>query len=128
VRRTGHVDTFAEDRLPPAGEQPQMLFNLPELHYPETINAAAWLLDRNVEIGNGDRRCVLAPGGLTWTYAQLQRAVNRIANVLVTEYGLIAGHRVLLRAPNTPMLVACWLAVLKAGAIAVTTMPLYRAT
>ncbi len=37
------------------------------------------------------------------------------------------GNRVMLRSPNTPMLAACWFAVLKAGGIAVTTMPLYRA-
>jgi 2-aminobenzoate-CoA ligase len=34
---------------------------------------------------------------------------------------------VLLRAANDPMLVACWFGVLKAGGIAVTTMPLLRA-
>src|SRR3954453_18716326 len=36
-------------------------------------------------------------------------------------------HFQALRAPNTPMLVACWLAVVKAGGIAVPTMPLLRA-
>ena len=46
--------------------------------------------------------------------------------MLVQEYALRPGNRVLLRAANTPMLAACWLAVLKAGGIAVTTMPLYR--
>jgi 2-aminobenzoate-CoA ligase len=35
---------------------------------------------------------------------------------------------VLLFAPNSPMLAACWLAVLKAGGVAVTTIPLYRAS
>ena len=33
----------------------------------------------------------------------------------------------LLRGPNKPWLVACWFAVLKAGGVAVTTMPLLRA-
>ena len=41
--------------------------------------------------------------------------------------GLVPGNRVLLRAPNNPMLVACWFAVIKAGGIAVATMPLLRA-
>jgi 2-aminobenzoate-CoA ligase len=40
---------------------------------------------------------------------------------------LVPGSRVLLRAPNTPMLAACWLAVVKAGLIAVGSMPLLRA-
>ena len=67
------------------------------------------------------------PGGLCWSYADLRDAANRIANVLVDELAIAPGNRVLLRAPNTPMLAACWFAVLKAGGIAVTTVPLYRA-
>ena len=62
-----------------------------------------------------------------WTYAQLLERANRIANVLVNDMGIVPGNRVLLRGPNNPMLVASWLAVMKAGAIAVTTMPLLRA-
>ena len=50
-----------------------------------------------------------------------------LLDVLVAEMGLVPGQRVLLRAPNNPMLAACWFAVMKAGAIAVTTMPLLRA-
>ena len=128
MKRTGHVDRFAEENLPPAEAMPELLFTLPETRYPETINAAAWLLDRNVELGNGEHRCVVAPDGFSWTYGELFGVVNRIANALTARYGLRPGNRVLLRAPNTPMLAACWLAVLKAGGIAVTTMPLYRST
>ena len=127
MRYTGHVDEFAERRLPPRDAMPELLFTLSETPYAERINAAAWLLDRNLEAGNGEKRCLLAPG-VRWTYRRLFEVVNRIANALVTRYGLLPGNRVLLRAPNTPMLVACWLAVLKAGGIAVTTMPLYRST
>ena len=126
MKRSGHVDTFAEAHLPPAEALPEMLFTLRQTPFPETINAAAWLLDRNLELGYGERRCVVAPDGFSWTYRELFGAVNRIANALTARYGLRPGNRVLLRAPNTPMLAACWLAVLKAGGIAVTTMPLYR--
>jgi 2-aminobenzoate-CoA ligase len=62
-----------------------------------------------------------------WTYGQLLERANRIARVLADDFGLVPGNRVLLRAANNPMLVACWFAVLKAGGIAVTTMPLLRA-
>ncbi|WP_164076093.1 AMP-binding protein, partial [Stenotrophomonas maltophilia] len=62
-----------------------------------------------------------------WTYADLQAQVNRIANVLVQGLGLVPGNRVLLRAPNNPMMVAAYLAVIKAGGIVVATMPLLRA-
>ena len=63
----------------------------------------------------------------TWTYRELLERANRIAHVLIEDCGLIAGNRVLLRGVNAPMLVASWFAVLKAGGIAVTTMPMLRA-
>ncbi|MGH3360081.1 MAG: AMP-binding protein, partial [Nocardioidaceae bacterium] len=43
------------------------------------------------------------------------------------EYSVVPGNRVMLRGPNNPWLVACWFGVLKAGAVAVATMPLLRA-
>ncbi len=104
---------------------PEFLFTLPELQYPAQINAAEELLDRHVREGRGERRCILAPG-LSWSYADLLDRANRIANVL-RNLGVLPGDQVLMRAPNTPMLAACWFAVVKAGAVAVTTMPLYRA-
>ena len=121
-----HVDTFARDHLPPADQQPEFLFELPELQFPAQLNCATELLDRHVREGRGDRVCIRAPG-LTWTYRELQDKADRIAHVLVREMGLVPGNRVLLRAPNNPMLAACWFAVIKAGAIAVATMPLLRA-
>ena len=127
MRASAHIDTFAADRLPPRDRWPELLFTLPELHYPERLNCASRLLDRHIEAGNGQRRCIVAPG-ITWTYQDLFEAANRIARVLTEDLGVVPGNRVLLRAPNTPMMAACWFAVMKAGAIAVTTMPLYRAT
>lgn len=123
---TAHIDTFAFDHLPPAELQPEFIFELPQLQFPPQLNCATELLDVHVTEGRGDRVCLRAPG-LTWTYAQLQDKANRIANILVHDLGLVPGNRVLLRAPNNPMLVACWFAVMKAGAIAVATMPLLRA-
>ena len=123
---TAHVDTFARDNLPPADQQPEFVFDLPELQFPERLNCATELLDKHVAAGHGDRVCIRAPG-LTWTYADLRDKANRIANVLVQDMGLVPGNRVLLRAPNNPMLAACWFAVMKAGGIAVATMPLLRA-
>ena len=123
---TAHLDTFARDKLPPADQQPEFVFDLPALQFPERLNCATELLDQRVAAGQGDRVCIRAPG-LTWTYADLQDKANRIANVLVHDMGLVPGNRVLLRAPNNPMLVACWFAVMKAGGIAVATMPLLRA-
>jgi 2-aminobenzoate-CoA ligase len=123
---SAHVDTFARDNLPPVEDQPQYVFDLPELQFPEQLNCATELLDKHVAEGRGERLCIRAPG-LSWTYAELQDKANRIANVLVNDMGLVPGQRVLLRAPNNPMLAACWFAVMKAGGIAVATMPLLRA-
>ncbi|MEO8278643.1 MAG: AMP-binding protein [Ideonella sp.] len=125
--QTAHVDLFARDNLPPPEQQPEFLFELPELKFPERINCATELLDRHVDSGRGDRICVKVPGEPGWTYAQLRDKADRIAHVLVDDMGLVPGNRVLLRAFNKPMMVACWFAVMKAGGIAVATMPLLRA-
>ncbi len=127
---TAHLDTFARDHLPPKDEWPDFRFELPELRYPERLNCGEQLLDVQVERGHGDRAAVgaLVDGVPVFaTYAQLLAQANRIANVLVNELGLVPGNRVLLRAPNNPMMAACWLAVMKAGLVAVPTMPLLRA-
>jgi 2-aminobenzoate-CoA ligase len=123
---SAHTDTFARDHLPPADQQPEFLFELPELKFPAQLNCATELLDAPIARGRGDRICLRAPGS-AWTWRDLQDRADRIAHVLVQDMGVVPGNRVLLRAPNNPMLAACWFAVMKAGAIAVATMPLLRA-
>ncbi len=110
------------------------MFERPELRYPERLNCAAELLDRRVAGAGGiraaDRPAILATVDgtpCTWSYRQLLTRANRIAHVLTEDLGLVPGNRVLLRAPNNPMLAACWLAVMKAGGVAVSTMQLLRA-
>jgi 2-aminobenzoate-CoA ligase len=127
MTHSAHRDTFARDNLPPRDQWPEFVFDLPELAYPTRLNAAVELLDRAVERGWGARTAIVAPDGTRWTYAQLTEQANRIAHVLVDDLGLITGNRVLLRGPNTPWMAACWFAVLKAGGIAVATMPMLRA-
>ena len=124
---TAHVDTFARDHLPPEEQWPEMIFELPELKYPERLNCVVELLDRNVVNGNGDRIAIIGTDCTPWTYVQLLDKVNQITHVLRDDMGLVPGNRVLLRGPNSPMFAACWLAVVKAGMVAVGTMPLLRA-
>jgi 2-aminobenzoate-CoA ligase len=119
------VDTFCRDSLPPPEQWPEFRFDLPELRYPERLNCASALLDGVVAAHGPDRPCLRTDDG-TWTYGELLARANQLANLLVTELGLVPGQRVLLRAPNNPQLVACWFAVLKAGGVAVTTAPLLR--
>ncbi len=123
---TGHADTFARDNLPPVEQWPPLTFDLPGLDYPDRLNAAVELLDATIERDGPDHRALVFPGG-EWTYGELRDQVNRLAGALVSEYGLVSGTRVLLRIPNNEWLVTAWLAVLKAGCVAVTSMPVLRA-
>ena len=124
---TAHVDTFARDHLPPREQWPDLIFELPELQYPERFNCAVELLDRNVVNGHGARVAIIGADGIEWTYGELLDRVNQIMHVLRDDMGLVPGNRVLLRGANSPMYAACWLAVVKAGLVAVGTMPMLRA-
>jgi len=123
---SAHLDQFARQHLPPADQWPDLVFDLPELQYPARLNCVAEILDKAVA-GGGGGRLALRGDGINWTYAELLQKVDRIANVLRGPMGLVPGNRVLLRGANHPMMAAAVLAVLKAGLIAVPTMPLLRA-
>jgi 2-aminobenzoate-CoA ligase len=118
---TAHEDTFVRDRLPPLEAQPEFLFDLPELRYPDRLNAAVELIDK----GDPDAVAVINESG-RWTYGEMRDLSDRIARLLVEEEDLIPGERVLLRGPNGAVLFACWLGALKAGGIVVATMPVLR--
>jgi 2-aminobenzoate-CoA ligase len=126
---TAHADTFARDNLPSPDALPEVFFELPELRYPARMNCAVELLDRMVAAGHADRPAIhaLVDGRkYTCTYRQLLVRANQIARVLAEDLKLVPGSRVLLRGPNNPMMAACWFGVIKAGCIAVATMPLLR--
>ncbi|WP_212913243.1 AMP-binding protein [Streptomyces sp. TS71-3] len=124
---TAHTDTFARDHLPPAAQRPGLVFDLPELRYPARLNCGAELLDGTLRRFGGERPAFRSPSGEVWSYRQLQDRVDRIAHVLTGQLGVRPGNRVLLRGPTTPWLAACWLAVMKAGAVAVTVLAQHRA-
>ncbi|HEX3605343.1 MAG TPA: benzoate-CoA ligase family protein [Candidatus Dormibacteraeota bacterium] len=122
-----HLDQFAADHLPPREQWPALRHELPELRYPAHLNCGAELLDAGIDRFGGDRRCLVTDTE-SWSYAELRVHADGVARVLVDELGVVPGNRVLLRGPNTPWLVACWFAVMKVGAVAVSTMPLLRAS
>ncbi|MHC3473056.1 AMP-binding protein [Streptomyces sp. 7R007] len=119
---SAHVDTFARDHLPPPEEWPVLRFDLPELRYPDRLNCAAELLTGP----DPARPAFHTPDGPSWTYGDLRARVDRLAHLLTRDLGVVPGNRVLLRGPTTPWLAACWLAVLKAGGIAVTVLAQQR--
>ncbi len=122
---SAHLDTFCRDRLPPQDQWPEFRFDLPELSYPERLNCAVELLDVTAARYGPDRPCLLSAAE-TWSYGETVRRTNQLARVLSEDFGLRPGNRVLLRGPNNPWLAASWLAVVKAGGVAVTTMALLR--
>jgi 2-aminobenzoate-CoA ligase len=126
MAHTAHVDTFVRDHLPPRADWPNFVFSRPELQYPERLNCVSAFLDRWVAEGKGDEPCLVTPQE-TLSYRELQERVDRICHILVDRLGLVTGGRVLLRSANNAMLVATYLAVLKAGGVVVATMPLLRA-
>jgi len=121
---SGHSDTFARDNLPPADQWPQL--KLGGFDYPEWLNVGVELTDRMVEKGFGDRTALIG-NGRRRTYKELADWTNRLARALVENYGVKPGNRILIRSPNNPAMVACWLAATKAGAVVVNTMPMLRA-
>jgi len=114
-------DRFIAQGLPPPEQQPEYLFDLPELQYPERLNAAVELIDRQ----DPAALAVVNDAG-AWTYGEMADLSDRIARALVEREGLVPGNRVLLRGPNNAMLFASWLGILKAGGIVVATMPMLR--
>ena len=123
---SAQVDRFVHQRLPAPAQMPQLLFDAPELQFPAQLNAVEELLDKAAHKGFASRP-LLRSDTLTLSYAQTLDRVNRIAWVLVQDFGLVAGNRVLLRGGNSIGLALAWLAVVKAGLVAVPTMPLLRA-
>jgi len=119
-------DRFVHDRLPPPDQWPQMRYDRPELQLPDQLNLVEELLDKAADKPWADRPMLRSPTR-TLTYREARVEVDRIAQVLTEDLKLIPGNRVLLRGGNSVMMALAWLAVVKAGLIAVATMPLLRA-
>jgi len=85
----------------------------------DRFNLAAWLVDRHLEEGRGDRTAVVA-GDRTYRYVDVADAVNRAANGLLA-CGVRREERVLLVMNDEPALVAFLLAALRLGAVPVPT-------
>ena len=115
-------DSFVRDRVPPPEQLPEFRFDLPELKYPERLNAAVELIDT----ADPAATAIINDAG-RWSYGEISARSDAIARLLVEGESLVPGNRVLLRGPNTAMMFAAWLGVLKAGGVVVATMPMLRA-
>jgi 2-aminobenzoate-CoA ligase len=123
---TAQQDRFVHDRLPPPAQRPKMLYERPEFQFRDRLNLVEQLLDNALAKGFGDRPALRSQRE-TLSYAQLRERVDRVCRVLTEDLALVPGNRVLLRGGNSIGMAVAWLAVVKAGLVAVATMPLLRA-
>jgi 2-aminobenzoate-CoA ligase len=126
VTRSAQIDRFVHDRLPPPGQWPRLMYTLPELQIPDEANLVEVLFRKALQNGHADRE-FLRSDSLTLSYADALARVNRISQMLVQDFSLVPGNRVLLRGGNSIEMALAWLGVVQAGLIAVATMPLLRA-
>ena len=123
--KSAHKDTFALENLQDKSFWPDLILDHPLASYPERLNASYELLERTIESVGPNKSAIIAADG-DFTYGELLELVNQISNYLISQ-GVQSGNRVAIRSPNNAMAVAIWLAILRVGAIAVTTIPLQRA-
>ncbi|HRN75936.1 AMP-binding protein [Ottowia sp.] len=123
---SAQTDRFVHDRLPPRAQWPELRYDLPELRIAPQVNLVQQLFDQVRARGWIDRP-LFRTAARTLSYAEAEREVDRMARMLTHELKLQPGNRVLLRGGNSISMALAWLAVVKAGLIAVGTMPLFRA-
>jgi len=109
---------------PPRELWPEKIYTLPELSYPETLNACHELLDAHLAQARGSAPAIHFAGSVM-TYAELAEEVMTIAGSL-RERGVRPESCVVLRLLNRPHFISTFLAVLRIGAVAVPTNPLLR--
>ena len=123
---SAQTDRFVHDCLPPPEQLAQMRYDLPELRIADQANLVDALLAQ-IEAQGWLDKPFLRSDKITLTYSDAIDRVNRTAQVLTEDFGLVPGNRVLLRGGNSIGMALAWLGVVKAGLIAVATMPLLRA-
>jgi 2-aminobenzoate-CoA ligase len=125
VIESAHLDSFVRDNLPDPSLWPDLILDHPSATYPDRLNASFELLEKTILLVGAEKAAIIASDG-KYSYGQLLDLVNKLANYLKSQ-GVLSGNRVAIRGPNNAMTVALWLAILRLGAIAVTTIPLQRA-
>jgi 2-aminobenzoate-CoA ligase len=126
MAETAHIDRFVLDHLPPKDQQPDFIFDRPELDYPDRLNAGVELLRRALAAAGPDARALI-DFDHEFSWSRVDLISSRMAKVLVDDMGLVPGNRVLLHGPNSSWTVLAWFAILKAGGVVCATMPMLRA-
>ncbi|MFE9687451.1 AMP-binding protein [Streptomyces sp. NPDC006285] len=119
---SAHLDTFCRDSLPPKHMWPDLTCHDPALAYPAVLNLGEVLLEHSISRHGADQPCLVAEDH-SWSYADVQRTASQLAETLTDNLGVIPGNRVMIFGPNDPWFAMIWLAVLRAGAVAVPVSP-----
>jgi 2-aminobenzoate-CoA ligase len=120
------TDRFVYSQLPPRSEWPVFLTLGHEPQPEHAFNLVDQLLQGSLQQPWADRP-LFRSSSHTWTYREVIALVNQRVRVLVHDLQLQPGNRVLIRGGNSMGFALAWLAVVKAGLIAVATMPMLRA-
>ena len=95
------------------------------MEFPERFNMAWYFLDRNLEEGRGDKRCLFWREE-AYTYSEVQARSNRLGNALRT-LGVEIEDRVLIVLPDRPEFAFAWFGAAKLGAVIAMVNPLLPA-
>ena len=120
------VDRFVHDRLPPTDQWPVFLRQDTHATDAKPFNLVVALLEEAMHQPWADQP-LFRTVERNMTYREVLAQVNQRVHVLRQHYGLPTGQRVLIRGQNSIDSALAWLAVVKAGLVAVMTMPLLRA-
>ena len=88
----------------------------------DQINLVDELFDRAKKQGWNDH-ILLRSSKRVWSYREVHDEVDRRAQVLTNDYKLLPGNKILLHGANTVGQALAWLAIVKAGLVAVPTTP-----
>ncbi|WP_328899944.1 AMP-binding protein [Streptomyces sp. NBC_00441] len=119
---SAHLDTFCSDSLPAVELRPNLTCNDPTLSYPAMLNLGEVLLEGSIARFGADRPCLIGPVE-TWTYGQVRTLATQMAEALTSRFSLVPGNRVMILGPNDAWYAITWLAVLRAGCVAVPASP-----
>ena len=94
---------------------------------PHSLTVPQTSLWRNLQVSamRYPHKLALVFMGQTWTYAQLQKAVDHVASAL-RQMGVQKGDRVVLDMQNCPQLVITHFAILRLDAVVVPVNPMNR--
>lgn len=104
---------------------PDRALSAADLHIPESFNAAAYFVDRNVQEGRGGKIAIEC-GATQVTYDEVLAGVNRVGHALRHSLDVRMEERVLLLLLDTPEFACCFFGAIKIGAVPVPASTLLK--